>query len=377
MKNILLCNLSYYPEIGGVENSLRHLRKEYLNLGFNVYLIVGTKNKRSTLKNNDNIYYFERNKYPGIIGVILNNFIMIFQLLILMKKISKKNIDFCISRNQFVGVISCFFFKRKTIYVAPGFAHHQQNTKNLHSSIIVKIKRKINTILDKLVLKLSNKVFVFSENMKMQANEIYHNQNKINIINPGVDYIRFQPILDEKKIESIKKTINYNHHDKLILCVGRLVKAKGFNFAIDAMKYLPENYKCIIVGDGVERNNLEEKIKLLNLNNQVFLIGSQNNPENIYPLADIFAMTSTYEPFGQTILEAMSCNLPIVAFKNSKDVITATEKICIDHAYYSSLNAKELATYFYKINKFNGNKNRDFIKENYSWEKLAIGLINE
>lgn len=47
MKNILLCNLSYYPEIGGVENSLRHLRKEYLNLGFNVYLIVGTKKKEA------------------------------------------------------------------------------------------------------------------------------------------------------------------------------------------------------------------------------------------------------------------------------------------------------------------------------------------
>ncbi|WP_424769610.1 glycosyltransferase [Proteus mirabilis] len=37
-------------------------------------------------------------------------------------------------------------------------------------------------------------------------------------------------------------------------------------------------------------------------------------------------MTSTYEPFGQTILEAMSCNLPIVAFKSSRDIITATEK---------------------------------------------------
>ncbi|EPL6588945.1 glycosyltransferase [Proteus mirabilis] len=377
MKNILLCNLSYYPEIGGVENSLRHLRKEYLNLGFNVYLIVGTKKKRSTLKNNDNIYYFERNKFSGITGIILNNFIMIFQLLILMKKIRKKNIDICISRNQFVGVVSCFFFKRKTIYVAPGFAHHQQNTKNLHSSIIVRIKRKINTILDILVLKLSKKVFVFSENMRKQANEIYRNHNKVNIINPGVDHTRFHPVLDEKKIESIKKIINYNYNDKIILCVGRLVKAKGFDFAIDAMKFLPKNYKCIIVGDGIERNNLEEKIKLLKLNNQVFLIGSHNNPENIYPLADIFAMTSTYEPFGQTILEAMSCNLPIVAFKSSRDIITATEKICIDHAYYSSLNTEELAAYFYKVSKSDGNKNRDFIKENYSWKKLAIGLIDE
>lgn len=377
MKNILLCNLSYYPEIGGVENSLRHLRKEYLNLGFNVYLIVGTKKKRSTLKNNDNIYYFERNKFSGITGIILNNFIMIFQLLILMKKIRKKNIDICISRNQFVGVVSCFFFKRKTIYVAPGFAHHQQNTKNLHSSIIVRIKRKINTILDILVLKFSKKVFVFSENMRKQANEIYRNHNKVNIINPGVDHTRFHPVLDEKKIESIKKIINYNYNDKIILCVGRLVKAKGFDFAIEAMKFLPKNYKCIIVGDGIERNNLEEKIKLLKLNNQVFLIGSHNNPENIYPLADIFAMTSTYEPFGQTILEAMSCNLPIVAFKSSRDIITATEKICIDHAYYSSLNTEELAAYFYNVSKSDGNKNRDFIKENYSWKKLAIGLIDE
>ncbi|QHZ90829.1 glycosyltransferase [Proteus mirabilis] len=64
--------------------------------------------------------------------------------------------------------------------------------------------------------------------------------------------------------------INYNYNDKIILCVGRLVKAKGFDFAIDAMKFLPKNYKCIIVGDGIERNNLEEKIKLLKLNNQVF-----------------------------------------------------------------------------------------------------------
>jgi glycosyltransferase involved in cell wall biosynthesis len=57
-------------------------------------------------------------------------------------------------------------------------------------------------------------------------------------------------------------------------------------------------------------------------------------------------MSSTYEPLGQTLLEAIACGMRVVAFHRSTGVNTATHELNIDHMvdYADSLDGKGLAT---------------------------------
>lgn len=71
------------------------------------------------------------------------------------------------------------------------------------------------------------------------------------------------------------------------------------------------DWKLIIVGDGVEKRNLVEKVIQLKLNNVVFE-GFQN-PSLYYKRASILMLTSEYEGFGLVVVEAMSFGvIPVV-----------------------------------------------------------------
>ena len=67
-----------------------------------------------------------------------------------------------------------------------------------------------------------------------------------------------------------------------------------------------------IVGDGAEKSNLKSKISKLKLENNVKLLGWQNNPDEFYSQADAFLLTSNYEGWGMVAVEATIFGLPII-----------------------------------------------------------------
>jgi glycosyltransferase involved in cell wall biosynthesis len=72
--------------------------------------------------------------------------------------------------------------------------------------------------------------------------------------------------------------------------------------------------KLTIIGDGEERKKLEAEIRLLELDEFVFLPGFVDNPYDYYAQADVFVQTSLWEGFGYVLAEAMACGTPVVAY---------------------------------------------------------------
>ncbi len=101
----------------------------------------------------------------------------------------------------------------------------------------------------------------------------------------------------------------------LLVACGRLKTLKGFAYLIDALvevrKYLPAS--LLIVGEGEERPVLEKQIARLDLGGCVRLLGFQENPFKYMAAADVFVLPSLYEGFGNVIVEAMACGVPVVA----------------------------------------------------------------
>jgi glycosyltransferase involved in cell wall biosynthesis len=101
----------------------------------------------------------------------------------------------------------------------------------------------------------------------------------------------------------------------VIVAAGRLADAKNYPLLIDAMALLRERVpaRLFILGAGELEGELRQRIAERHLEEAVVLCGFQDNPWKFVARADAFALTSRYEGFGNVLVEAMACGVPVVA----------------------------------------------------------------
>ncbi len=104
--------------------------------------------------------------------------------------------------------------------------------------------------------------------------------------------------------------------------MGRLVPYKCADIVIESIGKLDptmqSKIRLTIVGDGSKRNNLENRVKELNLAEIVSFTGWVNQSETLgyYRKADIFCFPSIREFGGAVVIEAMACGLPCIVTNN-------------------------------------------------------------
>ena len=100
----------------------------------------------------------------------------------------------------------------------------------------------------------------------------------------------------------------------IIINVGRLSIQKNQLLLLEAFARVIKKVKArlVIIGEGPERNNIEQKIRELGIEERVSLIGFDPNPFCYMASADLFVLSSTEEGFGLVLVEAMACRCPVV-----------------------------------------------------------------
>jgi glycosyltransferase involved in cell wall biosynthesis len=108
-------------------------------------------------------------------------------------------------------------------------------------------------------------------------------------------------------------------HDPVVLAAGRLAGVKNYPLLIDAVAELSAAtpVHAWILGEGRERAPLERMVRERGLWRLVDFLGFQANPWQYMAHADVFVLTSTYEGFGNVLIEAMACGTPVVATRSS------------------------------------------------------------
>ena len=102
-----------------------------------------------------------------------------------------------------------------------------------------------------------------------------------------------------------------------IAAVGRLVPIKGFSYLIRSFKKVSESFpdwELDIWGEGGLKSVLKEEIDKNGLTGKVCLRGTSNSVQQELPACSIYVCTALFDGFGLSILEAMSCGLPVVSF---------------------------------------------------------------
>jgi glycosyltransferase involved in cell wall biosynthesis len=103
----------------------------------------------------------------------------------------------------------------------------------------------------------------------------------------------------------------------LVLAVGRLDQYKGFDLLIPAFASLTQDFPkwdLAILGEGPERSKLEALIEREGVVNRVHLLGRAGNVGDWYERADLYVMSSRFEGFPNTLIEAMAAGLPVLSF---------------------------------------------------------------
>lgn len=105
--------------------------------------------------------------------------------------------------------------------------------------------------------------------------------------------------------------------ENIIVTAGRLTYQKGTEYlakvAVSVLKK-HRDWKWLILGDGEERNILEEEIVKNGLENQLILKGTVDSVEGYLERARLFVLTSRYEGFGMCLVEALQMKVPCICF---------------------------------------------------------------
>jgi glycosyltransferase involved in cell wall biosynthesis len=113
----------------------------------------------------------------------------------------------------------------------------------------------------------------------------------------------------------------------VIVAAGRLAEAKNYPLLIEAFAILRQRTPAslFILGQGDQEAAVRALIADRGLDGCVHLCGFRRNPWSYMARADVFALTSRYEGFGNVLVEAMACGVPVVATSSpgTQEIVTS------------------------------------------------------
>jgi len=217
-----------------------------------------------------------------------------------------------LERANFVNVFAKLYKKHKTV-----ISVHTDQVKG-HVGF-----RKFNKLLVKLFYPRADLLIAVSEGVKKSLISLGIEEGKIKVI-----YNPF-PIenIEELAKEDLKEWKNV-FESPVIITVGRLTKPKGQWYLLRVFKNLKEKHedvKLAILGDGELKEYLVKLSEELGLRTfvwdrdsfsedfDVYFLGFQKNPFKFIARAKLFVFPSLWEGFGNVLVEAMACGVPVVS----------------------------------------------------------------
>lgn len=275
-----------------------------------------------------------------------------------IKKIEKENYDATISFFQFLpSYITKVKGPKHMIFLHGSVKQYFEGIrKYFKNSFFNKINR-------------FDYICTVSEEMRVQLKEIFLNltNSQVTIYNP-IDFetIENKAFKRENLTLDEEKLLNSSY----ICSVGRLDEGqKDFNTLINAYANLKNkskiDEKLVLVGDGPDREKLENLVKELKLENDIIFLGKKSNPYIWIKNSKVFILSSKYEGLPTVLIEALVLDIPSI----SSNCLTGPAEI-LENGKYGELfnigNAKELEEkILLTLEKREKIKTRDYIERKF------------
>ena len=357
MKNILIITTKLSN--GGAEKVVTNLADK-LQEKYNVIIAVF---------NNKNQDYFCDAKIIDLKTKQTNNIIKkIYNLIVRFNKIKeikkKYKIDCSISFLTETNLINSLTKKKEKIIVS------------IRNNLSEKKFKNILKFITKITFKKADKIVVVSKHMEEDIKQKYLiNNNKITTIYNGCNQNQIEKLSNEK-IEG--KYLEMFTSGKTIITMGRFNNQKAHWHLIrsfsNVVKEVPDA-KLLLLGRGHLKKYLQNLIIDLKLEKNIKILEFQRNPYNFLKKCDIFIMPSLYEGMSNSIIEAMCCNLPVIATDckyGNREILSKDWQKC------GKINKMEKVDYGVLIPTCDGikyNANKALTKEEIEMTKAILYVL--
>jgi len=188
-------------------------------------------------------------------------------------------------------------------------------------------------VIEMMTSRLTSRTIAVSERTKNDL-ECLGVREEIKIIPNGIDFERI------KKIKASKEESD-------IIFAGRLIKEKNVDVLIKAVKLVRNeipDVKCMIIGDGPEKEELVKLVYDLKIDINIKFMGFLENHDHVISYmksSKVFVLPSTREGFGIVALEANACGLPVVTVNHKRNA--ACDFINNGNVFICELSEKDVA----------------------------------
>ncbi len=366
---ILQTPARFYPYTGGVENYVRDLSRELVELGHEVTVLCANEPMSEKEGFLDGI----RVKRIPYIGKIANtNITPRLPIEILREEFDVIHTHLPTPWSADWSAVAAAVKGRPLV-----LTHHSDIVGRGRMDYIAKIYNNIN---QKLVLKRASKIIVTNPNVVESSQYLKLYAYKLEMIPIGVDAERFKPLEPQKKGGSEEPTILF------ISVLDKFHEFKGLDRLLMSMGVILEavpKARLIVGGDGELLDHYKNMASSLGLEERVRFLGYIPEDEivKLYNGCDLFVLPSVsarQETFGIVLLEAMACARPVVG----TEIVGVAEDVRRHGAGLIVQRKDEgaLADAVIKLLKDEdlrlemGTAARELAKRDYSWSQVALRM---
>lgn len=301
------------PDFAGGGKRAYNQSKYIASLGYQVNILTFTKNMESIenlkISTVPEIRKFSKNKYNRLLSIPIQ-FSFIIQHLLLNKPKIVYSLN--VSYLAYMVLICCKLLNIKVIV----------GTTLVDNDDPLTIKHRVLGSLKFKIFNFAERIICISPSLAERCKIAGINQERIILIPNPVDVNTFFPLTEEER-NIMKKSKGFNDSDIIMLNVGIIIERKRTAYIVEIfneLAKLDENYKLVILGPtnkNDENKQYSEKIIRLisdfNLEDRVFIKGNVKDVNSYMQISDLFLFASQQEGFGNVLIEAMACGLPVIS----------------------------------------------------------------
>jgi glycosyltransferase involved in cell wall biosynthesis len=245
-------------------------------------------------------------------------------------------------------------------------------------------------ILERYAASKSDAIIAISEKQKYELAHIHHicKPDKIKVIPLGFELEKFSENMEEKR-KSFRDFYNIDDDEVVIAIIGRLVPIKNHSLFLEALKEVKEKttqkIRAFIVGDGEERQRIEQKASELGIDFIDALKSKEKatltftswikNVDWVNAGADIIALTSLNEGTPVSLIEAQAASKPIVSTSvgGIENIVIEGETALLSDKNDTAHFARNLLSLVEskELRKKMSEKGKNFVFEHFHYKRLV------